>query len=65
MYLLYVFQEKLKIIKNYCDIVKPDAINIDYNVDPKEILKILKYLFKEELDPKILLTDKETLKKEN
>ncbi len=54
-------------IKNYiefCDIVKPDAINIDYNVNPKDILKDIKIPVQGGLDPKILLTDKENLKKE-
>ena len=31
-----------------CDIVKPDAINIDYNVNPKEIVKDMKMEFKED-----------------
>jgi len=54
-------------IKNYiefCEIVKPDAVNIDYNVSPKEILRNIKIPIQGGLDPKILLTNKETLKKE-
>jgi len=54
-------------IKNYrefCDIVKPDAISIDYNIDPKKILKDIKIPIQGGLDPKILLTDKDTIKKE-
>ena len=54
-------------IKNYiefCEIVKPDAVNIDYNVNPKKILKNIKIPVQGGLDPKILLTDKETIKKE-
>ena len=46
------------------DIVKPDAIGIDYNIDPKKILKEIKIPIQGGLDPKILLTDKEKLKKE-
>ena len=49
--------------KDYCDIVKPDAINIDYNVDPVSIIKKINIPFQGGLDPKILLTDKSNLKK--
>ena len=38
-------------------------INIDYNVDPKNLIKILDIPIQGGLDPKILLTDKENLKK--
>ena len=58
------FPREIKNYKEFCDIVKPDAISIDYNVDPKEILKNIKIPIQGGLDPKILLTDKETLKKE-
>jgi len=51
--------------KNYCDIVKPDVVNIDYNVDPKKIAKEIKIPVQGGLDPQILLTDKENLKKES
>ena len=33
------FPREIKNYKDYCDIVKPDAINIDYNVDPVSIIK--------------------------
>ena len=36
------FPKDIKNYKEFCEIVKPDAINIDYNVDPKEILKFSK-----------------------
>ena len=58
------FPREIKNYKVFCDIVKPDAISIDYNVDPKKILKDIKIPIQGGLDPKILLTDKETLKKE-
>ena len=58
------FPREIKNYKEFCDIVKPDAISIDYNVDPKKILKDIKIPIQGGLDPKILLTDKETLKKE-
>jgi len=58
------FPREIKNYKEFCDIVKPDAISIDYNVDPKKILRDVKIPIQGGLDPKILLTDKETLKKE-
>ena len=58
------FPRGIKNYKNYCDIVKPDAINIDYDVDPVSICKEIKIPVQGGLDPKILLTDKENLKKE-
>jgi len=50
--------------KKFCDVVSPDMINIDYDVDPNKIIKEIKIPIQGGLDPKILLTDKETLKKE-
>tara|TARA_B110000444_G_C18741566_1_gene548254 strand:- start:227 stop:1168 length:942 start_codon:yes stop_codon:yes gene_type:complete len=58
------FPREIKNYKEFCDIVNPDAISIDYNTDPKKILKDIKIPIQGGLDPKILLTDKETLKKE-
>ena len=58
------FPREIKNYKEFCDIVKPDAISIDYNVDPKNILRDIKIPIQGGLDPKILLTDKLTLKKE-
>ena len=58
------FPREIKNYKEFCDIVKPDAVNIDYNVDPKKILRDIKIPIQGGLDPKILLTNKETLKKE-
>ena len=58
------FPREIKNYKEFCDIVKPDAVSIDYNVDPKKILKNIRIPIQGGLDPKILLTDKETLKKE-
>ena len=53
--------------KNYidfCSIVKPSCISIDYKVDPKWIKKELKGTpIQGGLDPKILLGDKDQLKK--
>ena len=58
------FPREIKNYKEFCEIVKPDAISIDYSIDPKEIVKTIKIPVQGGLDPKILLTDKETLKKE-
>ena len=58
------FPREIKNYKEFCEIIKPDAVNIDYNVNPKEIVKNIKIPVQGGLDPKILLTDKETLKKE-
>jgi uroporphyrinogen decarboxylase len=58
------FPREIKNYKEFCDIVKPDAVGIDYNVDPKEILNNIKIPIQGGLDPKILLTDKEKIKKE-
>ena len=44
--------------------MKPDAVSIDYNIDPKIMLKDISIPIQGGLDPKILLTDKDTLKKE-
>jgi uroporphyrinogen decarboxylase len=58
------FPKGVKDYKNYCDIVKPDAICIDYEIDPVKISKEVKIPVQGGMDPKILLTDKENLKKE-
>ena len=58
------FPREIKNYKEFCEIVEPDAINIDYNVDPKKIIKDIKIPIQGGLDPKILLTNKEILKKE-
>ena len=58
------FPRGIKNYKNYCDIVKPDAVNIDYDVDPVSICREIKIPVQGGLNPKVLLTDKENLKKE-
>tara|TARA_B100001093_G_scaffold515093_1_gene590622 strand:- start:1049 stop:2050 length:1002 start_codon:yes stop_codon:yes gene_type:complete len=58
------FPREIKNYKEFCQIVNPDAISIDYNINPIELLKDIKIPVQGGLDPKILLTDKETLKKE-
>ena len=59
------FPRGIKDYKNFCEIVKPDAVNIDYGVDPKKIVKEINIPVQGGMDPKILLTDKEILKKES
>ena len=57
------FPRGIKNYKKYCEIVKPDAICIDYEVDPIKISKEIKIPVQGGLDPKILLTNKDNLKK--
>ena len=58
------FPREIKNYKEFCDVVKPDAISIDYSVNPKQILKDINIPIQGGLDPKVLLSDKENLKKE-
>ena len=48
----------------FAKIVKPSMINIDYNVDPENLIKSLDLPVQGGLDPKILLSDKENLRKQ-
>ena len=58
------FPRGIKNYKEYCNIVKPDVVNIDYDVDPISICKEIDIPVQGGLDPKVLLTDKENLKKQ-
>ena len=58
------FPRGIKDYKSYCDIVRPDAICIDYEVDPMQIEREIKLPVQGGMDPKVLLTDKSNLKKE-
>ena len=58
------FPRNIKNYKSFCEIVKPNAINIDYDVDPNQIINNIKIPVQGGMDPKILLTDKEVLAKE-
>ena len=58
------FPREIKNYKEFCNIVQPNAISIDYNIDPKQILKDIKIPVQGGLDPKFLLADRITLKKE-
>ena len=48
----------------FTKIVKPSMINIDYNVDPENLIKYLDIPIQGGLDPKILLSNKENLNKQ-
>ncbi|MDA7573605.1 uroporphyrinogen decarboxylase [Candidatus Pelagibacter sp.] len=58
------FPRGIKNYKNYCEVIKPSAINIDYNVNPVSVSKEINIPVQGGLDPKVLLSDKENLKKE-
>jgi len=58
------FPRGIKNYKKFCEIVKPDMVNIDYEADPKKIIKDINIPIQGGLDPKVLLTDKENLRKE-
>ena len=58
------FPKGIKDYKKYTEFIKPDIISIDYEVDPIQIKKEIKIPVQGGMDPKILLTDKENLKKE-
>ncbi len=58
------FPRNIKDYKKYCEIVKPNAVCIDYEVSPMKIMREIKIPVQGGMDPKILLTDTQTLKKE-
>ncbi len=58
------FPRGIKDYKKYCEVVKPDVICIDYEINPNLIRKHIKIPIQGGMDPKILLTDKDNLKKE-
>jgi uroporphyrinogen decarboxylase len=58
------FPRGIKNYKIFCDIVKPDVINIDYDVDPVSISKEIQIPVQGGLNPNVLLSDKDNLKKE-
>ena len=58
------FPRGIKNYKDYCEVIKPDVICIDYEVDPVQISREIKIPIQGGMDPKVLLADKENLKKE-
>ena len=57
------FPREIKDYKKFVNNVKPDVVNIDYSVDPKEIVKNIEIPVQGGLDPKVLLTDKDNIKR--
>ena len=58
------FPRGIKDYKTFCETVKPDVICIDYEIDPLTIKNNIKIPVQGGMDPKILLSDKDNLKKE-
>ena len=58
------FPRGIKDYKEYCNTVNPDVICIDYEVNPTLIKKDIKIPVQGGMDPKVLLTDIENLKKQ-
>ena len=57
------FPREIKDYKKFINNVKPDVVNIDYSVNPKDILKKVEIPVQGGLDPKVLLTDKDNVKR--
>lgn len=57
------FPRNIKNYKEYTQIIKPDVINIDYNVNPNEIIKNVKIPIQGGMDPKVLLSSKKNIEK--
>ena len=58
------FPKGIRDYSQFCKIVKPSMINIDYEVDPKNLLKNIDIPIQGGLHPEVLLTNKAYLKKE-
>ena len=58
------FPREIKNYKEFCDIVVPDVISIDYNVNPEKILEEIDIPIQGGLNPEKLLKDKGVLKRE-
>ncbi len=58
------FPKGIKNYKEYCEVVMPNVISIDYEINPTEISKKITIPIQGGMDPKVLLTDKENIKKE-
>ena len=57
------FPRNIKNYTQYTNIVKPDVISIDYNVNPNEIAKNINIPIQGGMNPKILLSNKKNLEK--
>ena len=58
------FPRGIKNYKKYCEIIKPDVICIDYEIDPIKIKREIDIPVQGGMNPKVLLSDKDNLKKE-
>ena len=58
------FPREIKNYKEYVENIKPDAISIDYQIDPNIIKKEIKIPIQGGLNPNVLLSSKENVKKE-
>ncbi len=58
------FPKGIKNYKKFTKYTNPDVISIDYETDPKKILNDINIPIQGGLDPKILLSDKNQIKKE-
>ena len=59
------FPRGIKNYREYCNVIKPDVISIDYEVNPKEIASTIDIPIQGGLNPKILLTDTDIIKRES
>ncbi len=57
------FPRNIKDYKNYCKIIKPNAVSIDYNVDPIKIAETVEIPIQGGLDPKCLLLNENDMLK--
>ena len=57
------FPRLIKSYKDFCDIVKPNVISIDYEVDPIKIAKTIDIPIQGGMDPKCLLLEKNEMLK--
>ena len=57
------FPRLIKSYKDFCDIVKPNVISIDYEVDPIEIAKTIDLPIQGGMNPKCLLLEKNEMLK--
>ena len=55
------FPRGIKSYKEYCDIIKPNAISIDYETNPIKIAEDINIPIQGGLDPKYLLLDKDDM----
>ena len=56
-----MFSKRYKLHKEYCDIIKPNAISIDYETNPIKIAEDINIPIQGGLDPKYLLLDKDDM----